>query len=169
MVNSYVLAKISDKLKHDCRKQNIYYYNNNNTVTLSLTDTFGASTACRLLRSMSVLNLLLPECLIEFCKMIQLLSLRAKSYDVTIQMKTLCLYLHIVLFVIQNFTKMLLAKFGSERIKESQIQCIGSKCPLRERVDWKNLKTPFRQTTRRKRVSLLKEKKFNLDKNLRIV
>ena len=65
--------------------------------------------------------------------MTQLLSLRAKSYDVTIQMKSFCLYLHMVLFVIQNFTKMLLTKFGSERIKESQIQCIGSKCPLRER------------------------------------
>ena len=128
MVNSYVLAKISDELKHNCQKQNIYYYhNNNNTVTLSMTDSFGASTACRLLRRMSVLNLLLPECLMEFCKMTQLLSLRAKSYDVTVQMKSLCLYLHMVLFVIQNFTKMLLTKFGSERIKENQIQCIGSK------------------------------------------
>ena len=100
-----------------------------------MTDSFGASTACRLLRRMSVLNLLLPECLMEFCKMTQLLSLRAKYYDVTIQMKSLCLYLHVVLFVIQNFTRMLLTKFGSERIKENQIQCIGSKCPLRERVD----------------------------------
>lgn len=55
MVNSYVLAKISDELKHNCQKQNIYYYhNNNNTVTLSMTDSFGASTACRLLRRMSV-------------------------------------------------------------------------------------------------------------------
>ena len=135
MVNSYVLAKLSDELKHNYRKQNIYYSYYNNTVTLSMTDSFGASTACRLLRRMSVLNLLLPECLMEFCKMTQLLSLRAKSYDWTIQMKALCLYLHMVLFVIQNFTKMLLAKFGSERIKESQIQCIGSKCRLRERVD----------------------------------
>ena len=56
-----------------------------------MTDSFGASTACRLLRRMSVLNLLLPECLMEFCKMTQLLSLRAKSYDWTIQMKALCL------------------------------------------------------------------------------
>ena len=32
-----------------------------------------------------------------------------------------------VLFVFQNFTKKLLAKFGTERLKESQIQCIGSK------------------------------------------
>ena len=65
-----------------------------------MTYSFGASTTCRLLRKMSVLNLLLPECLMEFCKMTQLLSVRAKSYDVTIQMKTLCLYLHMVLFVI---------------------------------------------------------------------
>ena len=36
----------------------------------------------------------------EFFKMTQLLSVRAKSYDVTIQMKTLYLYLHMVLFVI---------------------------------------------------------------------
>ena len=28
-----------------------------------------------------------------------------KSYDVTIEMKALCLYLHMVLFVFQNFTK----------------------------------------------------------------
>ena len=56
-----------------------------------MTDSFSASTACRLLRKMSVLNLLLPECLMEFCKKTQLLSLRAKSYDVTTQMKALCL------------------------------------------------------------------------------
>ena len=36
-------------------------------------------------------------------------SLRVKSYDVTVQMKALCLYLHMVLFVFQNFNKM---KFG---------------------------------------------------------
>ena len=52
---------------------------------------------------------------------------RTKSYDVTIQMKALCLYLHVVLFIFQNFKKMLSAKFGSNRVKDSQIQCIGSK------------------------------------------
>ena len=43
-----------------------------------------------------------------------------KSYDVTIQMKALCLYLHMVLFVceIWKFGRdLLLAKFGSERVK----------------------------------------------------
>ena len=47
-----------------------------------------------------------------------------KYYDVTIQMKPLCLYLHMVLFVFQYFTKwnwkfgrnLLLARFGSERV-----------------------------------------------------
>ena len=33
------------------------------------------------------------------------LSLWTESYDVTIQMKALCLYLHIVLFGFQNFTE----------------------------------------------------------------
>ena len=32
-------------------------------------------------------------------------GLRTKPYDVTIQMKALCLYLDMVLFVLQNFTK----------------------------------------------------------------
>ena len=39
----------------------------------------------------------------------------------TIQIKALCLYLHMVLFVFQNFTKfgrnLVSAKFGSERVK----------------------------------------------------
>ena len=33
------------------------------------------------------------------------LSLWMKSHDMTIQMKALCLYFHMVLFVLQNFTK----------------------------------------------------------------
>ena len=47
-----------------------------------------------------------------------------KSCDVTIQMKPLSLYLHMVLFVFSKFYKMKfsrnwpLAIFGSERIKE---------------------------------------------------
>ena len=50
------------------------------------------------------------------------MSLRTKSYDVTIQMKPLCLYLHMVLFVFSKFHKMkfgnlLLAKFSSQRVK----------------------------------------------------
>ena len=48
-----------------------------------------------------------------------------KSYDVTIQMKALYLYLHVMLFVFQNFRKwnlkfgrhLLFVKFGSERVK----------------------------------------------------
>ena len=48
-----------------------------------------------------------------------------KSYDVTIQMKALCLYFHMMLFVCQNFRKWIwkfgrnlpLATFGSERVK----------------------------------------------------
>ena len=48
-----------------------------------------------------------------------------KSYDVTIQMKALYLYLHMMLFVFQNFRKwnlkfgrnLLFVKFGSERVK----------------------------------------------------
>ena len=40
----------------------------------------------------------------EFCKVtLNLLSLWTKSYDVTIQMKDLCLYFHMMLFVCQNF------------------------------------------------------------------
>ena len=40
-----------------------------------------------------------------------------KSYDVTIQMKALCLYFHMVLFVCQNFGRNLpLATFGGERV-----------------------------------------------------
>ena len=61
----------------------------------------------------------------EFCKVTLTLSLRTKSYDVTIQMKALCLYLHMVIFVfrkeqnkISKFGRnSLLAKFGSERVK----------------------------------------------------
>ena len=46
-----------------------------------------------------------------------------KSYDVTIQMKALCLYLQMVLFFFSKFhnikfgRNLLLAKFGSERVK----------------------------------------------------
>ena len=54
------------------------------------------------------------------------MSLLTKSYDVTIQMKALCLYLHMVLFVCQNFRQrnlefgrnLPLATFGSERVKD---------------------------------------------------
>ena len=43
-----------------------------------------------------------------------------KSYDVTTQMKALCLYFHMMLFVCQNFRKrnLPLATFGSERVKD---------------------------------------------------
>ena len=51
------------------------------------------------------LALSLPECLMEFVRRLYLLSLRTKSYDATIQIKALCLYLHMVLFVFQNSTK----------------------------------------------------------------
>ena len=36
-------------------------------------------------------------------------SLWTKSYDVTIQMKALCLYFHMILFISQSFERM---KFG---------------------------------------------------------
>ena len=53
-----------------------------------------------------------------------------KSYDVTIQMKALYLYLQMMLFVFQNFRKwnlkfgrnLLFVKFGSERVKGSFYQ-----------------------------------------------
>ena len=45
------------------------------------------------------LALSLTERMMEFCKV----TVRTKSYDVTIQMKALCLYLLMVLFVRQNF------------------------------------------------------------------
>ena len=54
------------------------------------------------------------------------MSLWTKPYDVTIQMKPLYLYLYMVLFVFQDFTKwnlgffcriLPLATFGSERVK----------------------------------------------------
>ena len=42
-----------------------------------------------------------------------------KSYDVTIQMKALCLYFHMVLFICQNFGRNLpVATFGSERVNK---------------------------------------------------
>ena len=44
-----------------------------------------------------------------------------KSYDVTIQMKALCLYFLMMLFAVcQNFRKrnLPLATFGSERVKD---------------------------------------------------
>ena len=60
----------------------------------------------------------------EFCKVTLTLSLRTNSYNVTIQMKALCLYLHMMIFVFRNATNeiskfgrnLLLAKFGSERV-----------------------------------------------------
>ena len=53
------------------------------------------------------LTLSLPECLRGFCKVTldRLLSLWRKSYDVTIQMRALCLYFHMMPFVSQNFRK----------------------------------------------------------------
>ena len=51
----------------------------------------------------------LPECLMVFCKWT--LTLQTKSYDVTIQMKALCLYFHMMLFVFQNFRKRNLASW----------------------------------------------------------
>ena len=50
------------------------------------------------------------------------MSLWTKSYDVTIQMKALCLYFHMMLFVLENeiwkFGRNLpLATFDSERVK----------------------------------------------------
>ena len=41
----------------------------------------------------------------SFVRRVYLLSLQTKSYDVTIQMKALCLYVHMVLFVCQNVRK----------------------------------------------------------------
>ena len=56
------------------------------------------------------------------------MSLRTNSCDVTIQMKALCPYLHMVLFIkisqneIWKFgLNLLLAKFGSERVKIQRI------------------------------------------------
>ena len=50
------------------------------------------------------LTLSMPECWVEFCKM-TLTFESVESYDVTIQMKALCLYCRMVLFVFQNVTK----------------------------------------------------------------
>ena len=50
------------------------------------------------------LTLSLPECLMEFCKVASESSDEV-LWSVTIQMKALCLYLHMILFVFQNFTK----------------------------------------------------------------
>ena len=49
-----------------------------------------------------------------------------KSYDVTIQMKALCLYFHMELFFLisqnENLVEiLLLAKFGSDRVKVSRL------------------------------------------------
>ena len=60
-----------------------------------------------------------------FCSFVGFLSLWTKSYDVTIQMKALCLYFHVMLFVCQIFENeswkfgpnLPLATFGSERVK----------------------------------------------------
>ena len=40
------------------------------------------------------------------------MSLRTKSYDVTIQMKALCLYLHMVLFIFQISQNEIWSKFA---------------------------------------------------------
>ena len=40
-----------------------------------------------------------------------------KSYDVTIQMKALCLYFYMVPFVLQFGRNLFLAKFCSEKVK----------------------------------------------------
>ena len=53
-----------------------------------------------------------------------------KSYDVTIQMKALCLYFHMMLFVCQNFRNEIwefarnlpLATFGSERVNGATLR-----------------------------------------------
>ena len=47
------------------------------------------------------LNLSLPECLIEFCEVTPPFESADESYDVTIQIKALCLFLHMALFVFQ--------------------------------------------------------------------
>ena len=62
---------------------------------------------------------------LQFCKVTLTLSVRTKFYDVTIQMKALCLHLLMVKFVFQNAQNesskfgqnLLLAKFGRERVK----------------------------------------------------
>ena len=54
------------------------------------------------------------------------MSLQSKSYDVTIEMKALCLYFHMVIFVCQNFRQrnlefgrnLPLASFGRERVHD---------------------------------------------------
>ena len=55
------------------------------------------------------------------------MGLWTKSYDVTIQMKALCLYFHLMLFVSQDFRKKFgrnlpLATFGSERVKRVSVK-----------------------------------------------
>ena len=57
----------------------------------------------------------------DFSKEKLTLILWTKSYDVTIQLKPLCINLHMVLFVfkISKFCQNLrLAKFGSERVND---------------------------------------------------
>ena len=57
-----------------------------------------------------LLTLWLPECLMEFCKVtLSFESVDQILIDVTIQIKSLCLHLHMMLVVFQNFTKW---KFG---------------------------------------------------------
>ena len=53
----------------------------------------------------------------DFSKEKLTLILWTKSYDVTIQMKPLCINLHMVLFVFHRNLR--LAKFGSERVNDS--------------------------------------------------
>ena len=57
-----------------------------------------------------LLTLWLPECLMEFCKVtLSFESVNRILIDVTIQIKSLCLYLHMMLVVFSTFYKM---KFG---------------------------------------------------------
>ena len=62
----------------------------------------------------------------SFVRWLSLLSLRVKIYDVTIQMKPLCLYLHMVLFA---FSQIKLWKFGRNfllaylAVKGSKLTC----------------------------------------------
>ena len=60
-----------------------------------------------------LLTLWLPECLMEFCKVtLSFESVDQILIDVSIQIKSLCLHLHMMLVVFQNFTKWNLVKFA---------------------------------------------------------
>ena len=53
----------------------------------------------------NILTLSLPECLMEFCKATLTFESMDEIRDVTIQMKALCLYFHMMLCVCQIFRK----------------------------------------------------------------